>query len=756
MGSTDPRSEISQLAFDGNAQAPNKGSWWLTTSWFSEDADASSSQANSVGGAICQNRFSGKTAIPSFQLEQQQQQQQKFDKFSSQNARKTGEGIDATLSDQTGSWEFDFDTWSWVWKVANQEGVRIAPEPYQNVEFPSNKRIATNQGEYVSVSDLGSSSINVSNDFVEIPVQIQQTQKRQLWESVVLPLRSPQLYSQLGIQVGCPGVLLTGPTGSGKSTLVKQALKEHDLSVEFAFNANEILGAFDRAQRKIRPCLVVLDCVFDSVGNKTLLAEAAQYLIQGMDNIQKAQEGKVSVVVITNTPVDVPERVRNRLSSRGITLGSLSIHERETLLTGLLSSVAVNQNLDIQQLAQNMPGAVAGDVVGMVRNALTKCLSQIVEEHGKGVRVDPADIVLCNEHFHFGNQGGPSAMRELRVESPNVSWDEIGGLEGAKQELQEFCKFNLEYKQEMEILGLKPGRGVLLYGPPGCGKTMMGKALASQSKANFISVQGPELLNRWFGESERAIREVFQTARQCAPCVLFLDEIDSIGSRQEATAARVLTTLLCELDGIGRHNRDLLVIGATNRPEMLDGALMRPGRFDSVVRVGLPDFDDRKQIIQQLLSKRPCGDEIVSEEFVGELAERSEGCSGADLRGYVDDVCMDVLRKEVSLGKSLLVRKEHFQGRELRKSVGAEVNDRYLQIEEQLKHGMLFGSEATINGQVAGAATSMQSTVEKIVENFKKNHDSQLVQQLEKASMIIKQQQKQIVELQDKLGVIPC
>eukprot|EP01026_Neomeris_dumetosa_P023613 TRINITY_DN1999_c0_g1_i4.p1 TRINITY_DN1999_c0_g1~~TRINITY_DN1999_c0_g1_i4.p1 ORF type:complete len:414 (+),score=49.79 TRINITY_DN1999_c0_g1_i4:190-1431(+) len=400
-----------------------------------------------------------------------------------------------------------------------------------------------------------------------------------------------------------------------------------------------------------------------------------------------------------------------------------------------------------------MPGAVVGDVVGHVRNALTTCLAELVHVRGNECEICSSDIVLRREHFQCGRQA-PSALRAWSIESPNVQWDDIGGLVQAKQELQDFCRFNLEYKSKMEQLGLKAARGVLLYGPPGCGKTMLGKALASQSKANFICVQGPELLNRWFGDSERAVREVFDVARSSAPCVLFFDEIDSIGCRQEGASGRVLTTLLCELDGISRHNRDLLIVGATNRPELLDPALLRPGRLDSLVRVGLPSHLERKLIISTLLSKRPCSSEVLLPENMELLAEKSEGCSGADLRCYVDEVCMQVLKDEVGSGQeNLIVDLQYFDQVTIRKSVSQNDHQRYLEIEEQLKNGTLFDTQSDqISGNIS--SSGLKSTVKNLVDRFQTDNAKQLSQSLQQAQTTIEQQRKQITELQDKLGII--
>eukprot|EP01023_Acetabularia_acetabulum_P022572 TRINITY_DN2218_c3_g2_i1.p1 TRINITY_DN2218_c3_g2~~TRINITY_DN2218_c3_g2_i1.p1 ORF type:complete len:507 (+),score=98.92 TRINITY_DN2218_c3_g2_i1:104-1624(+) len=498
------RQQVSLVSFDGNAQAPDSASWWLNTSWFNQPSQTGEEQ-QAVGGAVTQNRFNGNCAIPSFQ-------QHQYHLKNSQNARRTGEEVLMDV-DKEGNWEFDFDSWTWIFKTSNSDEIRIQKQIPATInrlskiweEEPIQLAAATN----LSQNCIPNQEII---DFTNQPVQIYVEQKRKIWETVVLPLLNPQIFDSLGVQIGCPSMMVTGPPGSGKSTLIKQTAQEFDLSIELISNQNEIQSIFKRSVRKTRPCLIIVDCIFDVISNnKQLTAEVIQNLIQGFELVSNSPDVRVGVVILTGSPSDVPERIRNRFGNREVSLPTLNSNDREKLLRGLIQSIQVSKNLNVSEISKNMPGAVVGDVVGMVRNALTACLAQIMGEHGiqnqNQNQIDVDQIVLSGDHFQVGEQS-PSALRELRIDSPNVSWDEIGGLAEAKLELQEFCKFNLERKKDMEILGLKPGRGVLLYGPPGCGKTMMGKALASQSGANFVSVQGPELLNRWFGESERAVREV--------------------------------------------------------------------------------------------------------------------------------------------------------------------------------------------------------------------------------------------------------
>jgi len=275
----------------------------------------------------------------------------------------------------------------------------------------------------------------------------------------------------------------------------------------------------------------------------------------------------------------------------------------------------------------------------------------------------------------------PSAMREVLVETPNITWESVGGLDKVKQELKEAVEWPLKHPEAFERLGIKPSKGILLYGPPGTGKTLLAKAVAKQSEANFIQIKGPSLLSMWVGKSEEGVRKIFERARQVAPCVIFFDEIDSLAGRRghdsgTKVTERVLNQILAEMDGL-EDLKDILIIGATNRPDMLDPAILRPGRFDKILLINAPDEVGRKQILGIHTKKMP----LAKEVDLDDLAKKTEGYTGADLEGFVREAALLSLRESMD---SKQVKKKHFEEalRKIKPSVSKSTTDSYKKIEE--------------------------------------------------------------------------
>ena len=275
----------------------------------------------------------------------------------------------------------------------------------------------------------------------------------------------------------------------------------------------------------------------------------------------------------------------------------------------------------------------------------------------------------------------PSAMREVLVETPNITWESVGGLDKVKQELQEAVEWPLKYPDAFERLGIKPSKGILLYGPPGTGKTLLAKAVAKQSEANFIQIKGPSLLSMWVGKSEEGVRKIFERARQVAPCVIFFDEIDSLAGRRghesgARVTERVLNQILAEMDGL-EDLKDVLIIGATNRPDMLDPAILRPGRFDKILLINAPDEVGRKQILEIHTKKMP----LAKDVDINDLSKRTEGYTGADLEGFTREAALLALRESM---ESKQVKKKHFEEafRKTRPSVSKSTTESYRKLEE--------------------------------------------------------------------------
>ncbi len=317
----------------------------------------------------------------------------------------------------------------------------------------------------------------------------------------------------------------------------------------------------------------------------------------------------------------------------------------------------LERDVDLENMADLTHGYVGADLSALTREAAMHSLRRILPDIDLDIEQIPMDVLMRitvtrDDFIAALREMQPSSLREVFVESPNIRWDEVGGLTDAKRELQEAVEWPLKYGKVFEELGAVPPKGVLLYGPPGTGKTMLAKAVATESQSNFINVKGPEFLSKWVGESEKAVRETFRKARQAAPCIIFMDEIDSIapargGEGDSRVTERVISQMLTEIDGLqSLHN--VVVIGATNRPDMLDPALLRPGRFDRLVKIASPDLEGRKQILRIHTAKKPMADDVD----IDELAKKTDGYSGADLAALANEAVMLTIRKMVAAGET--------------------------------------------------------------------------------------------------------
>jgi transitional endoplasmic reticulum ATPase len=423
-------------------------------------------------------------------------------------------------------------------------------------------------------------------------------------EMIELPLRHPTLFKTLGVKPP-RGVLLFGPPGSGK-TLIARAIANETGAFFFLLNGPEIMSkmageaeanlrkAFEEAEKN-SPAIIFID-ELDSIAPKRekTNGEVEKRVVSQMLTLMDGLKGRGHVVVIaaTNRPNSLDPALRRfGRFDREIDIGVPDEVGRMEIMRIHTKNMKLAEDVDLSDIAKSTHGFVGADLAALCTEAALQCIREkmdIIDIEDETIDAEILDaMAVTNEHFRFAQgQTNPSSLRETVVEVPDVTWDDIGGLEDVKKNLQEMILYPIEHPDKFHKFGMSPSKGVLFYGPPGCGKTLLAKAVAHECSSNFISIKGPELLTMWFGESEANVREVFDKARGASPCVLFFDELDSVGtargsSQGDAGGAgdRVLNQLLTEMDGVG-VKKNLFFIGATNRPDILDEALIRPGRLD--------------------------------------------------------------------------------------------------------------------------------------------------------------------------------
>merc|ERR1712113_524343 len=476
-------------------------------------------------------------------------------------------------------------------------------------------------------------------------------QMAQIREMIELPLRHPTLFKTLGVKPP-RGVLLYGPPGSGK-TLIARAVANETGAFFFLINGPEIMSkmagesesnlrkAFEEAEKN-SPAIIFIDEI-DSIPPKRdkTSGEVEKRVVSQMLTLMDGMKGRGQVVVIgaTNRPNSIEAALRRfGRFDRELDIGVPDDNGRLEILRIHTKNMKLAADVKLEDLAANTHGFVGADLAQLCTEAALTCIREkmdLIDLEEETIDAEILDSMAVTQE-HFTNAMGscnPSSLRETVVEVPNVKWDDIGGLEETKRSLQEMILYPIDHPEKFEKFGMQPSRGVLFYGPPGCGKTLLAKAVASECSANFVSIKGPELLTMWFGESEANVREVFDKARAAAPCVLFFDELDSIGtargsSQGDAGGAgdRVMNQLLTEIDGVG-VKKNVFFIGATNRPELLDEALLRPGRLDQLIYIPLPDLPARQGILESTLKKSPIAPNVP----LSFIAELTDGFSGADL-----------------------------------------------------------------------------------------------------------------------------
>ena len=489
-------------------------------------------------------------------------------------------------------------------------------------------------------------------------------------EMVELPLRHPELFERLGIEAP-KGVLIYGPPGTGKTLLARAVASESEanfvhiggpeLVSKFVGESEERLRQLFKDAQDNAPSIIFMDEI-DAIAPKREEAQGeverrmVSQLLTMMDGLKA--RGQVIVIGATNRPNSIdPALRRPGRFDREIELGVPDRQGRLEILQIHTRSMPLAEDVSVDELASITHGYTGADVSALTKEAAMKVLRRILPKIDLTQEFIPPEIldnlkVTREDFFNALREVRPSALREVFVERPNVKWGDIGGLENVKKELKEAVELPLKSPEVFTRMGIRPVKGILLVGLPGTGKTMFAKAVATETEANFISIKGPEVLSKWVGESEKAVRETFRKARMATPCIIFIDEIDSIaphrggGDEGNRVSERVVDTLLTEMDGL-TGLKNVVVIAATNRPELLDMALMRGGRFDRIIEIPVPDEKTRAEIFKLHAKAMP----LAKGFDVAEFAKKTDGYTGADIENVCREAGMSAIRRGINVEK---------------------------------------------------------------------------------------------------------
>jgi transitional endoplasmic reticulum ATPase len=538
---------------------------------------------------------------------------------------------------------------------------------------------------------------------------------RKVREMIELPLKHPEIFERLGIEPP-KGVLLHGPPGTGKTLLAKAVANESEANF-ILLNAPEVMSKFyGESEKKIRdifneaekaaPAIIFIDEI-DAIAPKReevqgeVERRVVSQLLTMMDGLKS--RGKVVVIAATNRPNSIdPALRRPGRFDREVEINAPDKEGRLSILKIHTRNMPLTKNVKLEDLAAITHGFVGADLSALAKEAAMSALRRILPKMNLKEEAEvPQEILeqlkVTEKDFQESLKVvRPSAMREVLVETPNISWQDVGGLDNIKQELIEAVEWPLSHAEAFLRVGIRPPRGILLYGPPGTGKTLLAKAVAKESQANFIQIKGPSLLSMWVGKSEEGVRKIFERARQVAPCVIFFDEIDSLAPRRgietgTKVTERVLNQLLAEMDGL-EELKEVTVIGATNRPDMLDAALLRPGRFDRILLVQAPTKEGRLQILKIHTKNMPLAKDVKIEE----LAEKTEGYVGADLENLVREAAMLALREDINVKQ---ISKKHFDSALIKAKPSVTKHD--MEMYSKIEENYLKSAKAALTNKTA-------------------------------------------------------
>jgi len=526
-------------------------------------------------------------------------------------------------------------------------------------------------------------------------------------ELVELPLKHPELFERLNLDPP-KGILLYGPPGTGKTLLARAVANESDayfisisgpavVSKFYGESEERLRRIFDEARRNA-PAIIFIDEI-DAIAPRRseVVGEVEKRIVSQLLALMDGLQPRENVIVIAATNrVDAldPALRRPGRFDREIELRVPDERGRYEILRIHTRGAPLASDVDLRKIANETYGYVGADLAALVREAAMHALRRFIKQYNIDISSPdpiPPEIlqkleITMNDFKNAMKEIRPSALREVLVEIPNVRWDDVGGLKNVKQALKEMVEWPLKYPDAFERMGIEPPKGLLLYGPPGCGKTLLAKAVATESKANFIGVKGPELLSKWYGESEKRIREVFLKARQVAPCIIFFDEIDAIAPRRglysgdSGATERVISQLLTELDGLISRG-EVFIIAATNRPDLLDPAFLRPGRIDRVLYVPPPDFQARLEIFKVHTRRMPLANDVD----LSDLARKTKGFSGADIAAVCREAAMQALRRSDLKPTKVTMEDFEYALSNARPSISQDLLNYYREFEASMK-----------------------------------------------------------------------